>query len=130
MKKTKRNTQVQSLPNLPDHLQQSCLDVVREGVARAVAVPGAKFAWPVLVKLYEEEPASRTKQGLAMMLANVADDELLDDLMSLARDARHGESRVLLLSALERSQHPRARTALMELGSDPELTKEIQRIFS
>jgi hypothetical protein len=33
------------------------------------------------------------------------------------------------LSALERSADPRARAALMDLGTDPDLTKEIQVIL-
>jgi hypothetical protein len=36
---------------------------------------------------------------------------------------------VLLLGALERSSDPRAKAALMELGTDPELKLEVQAIF-
>ena len=42
-------------------------------------------------------------------------------MIDLARDARNGPGRLLLLSGLERSADPRARATLMELGTDPEL---------
>lgn len=117
------------LPLLLDHLQRPYPDAIREGIARALAVPEARSAWPVLVKLYQEEQGGRTKDGLAVAVSSIVDDETLDELIELARNARHGESRVLLLSALKRSHHPDARKALMELGGDPELHKEVQAIL-
>jgi hypothetical protein len=50
-------------------------------------------------------------------------------VIALARDSKQGTSRILLLSALEKSKDPRAQRALMELGADPELQKQIQIIF-
>jgi hypothetical protein len=123
------NTYAQSLPILLDHLQRPYPDAVREGLARAVAVPGARFAWPLLVRLYGQEQGQRAKHGLAVALSNIVDDETLDELIELARDVQHGDSRVLLLSALEGSHLPQARKALMDLGSDPALQKEVQRIL-
>jgi HEAT repeat protein len=118
-----------SLPILLDHLQRPYPEPVREGIARAMAVPGAKFAWPVLVTLYQHEGDRRAQDGLAVALSNIADDEVLDELVELARDPRHGESRLLLLSALERLGNSRARKALSDLGADPVLHKEVQRIL-
>ncbi len=123
------NTYTQSLPILLDHLQRAYPDAVREGIGRAMAVPGAKFAWPILVKLYRQEHPGRAKDGLAVAIANVADDEALDELIALAGNTQHGESRLLLLNALERSRLPQARKALMDLGGDPALHKEVQRIL-
>jgi hypothetical protein len=123
------NTFAQSLPILLDHLQRPYPDAIREGIARAMAVPTARFAWPVLLRLYKQENGARTKHGIAVALSNIADDEMLDDVLALAGDVRHGDSRVLLLGALERSHLPRAHRALMDLGGDPELHKEVQRIL-
>jgi HEAT repeat protein len=120
---------MRSLPILLDHLQRPYPEAVREGIARAMAVPAAKFAWPVLVKLYGQESEERVKDALAVALSNIADDEVLDDLIGLARDPRHGESRILLLSAFERLSLPQARKLLMDLGGDPALHKEVQRIL-
>ena len=64
----------QALPILLDHLHREYPDAIREGIARALAVPEAKFAWPVLVKLYREEEGPRTKDGLAVAICNIADD--------------------------------------------------------
>ncbi len=123
------NRYQQSLPILLSHLRRSYPDAVRDGMARALAVPDAKFAWPVLVELYRQEQGERTKDGLAVALSNIADDDVVDELIALAKDSQHGGSRVLLLDALRRSRLPQARKALMEFGTDPLLQKEAQRIL-
>jgi hypothetical protein len=124
-----RNRYPLSIPILLDHLQRSYPDALRDGMARALAVPEARYAWSLLVKLYREESEKRTKSGLAVALANIADDKVIDELISLARDPQHGVSRVLLLDALRRSRLPQARKALMEFGSDQLLQKEAQQIL-
>jgi HEAT repeat protein len=124
-----RNRYPQSIPILLDHLQRSYPDALRDGMARALAVPEAQYAWSLLVKLYREESQKRTKSGLAVALANIADDKVIDELIALAKDPQHGVSRVLLLDALRRSRLPQARKALMEFGSDQLLQKEAQQIL-
>lgn len=112
-----------ALTILVDHLQRPYPGRVREGIARALAVPQSKFAWDVLIRLYRDEDSKDAKDGLAVAIAAAADDEAIEDVIALARDKRHGSSRILLLSALERSAEPGSRTALMELGTDPDLKK-------
>ena len=114
---------------LLDHLQRPYPDAIREGIARALTVADARSHWDTLTKLYREEQGRRTKDGLAVAIGGIATDEVLEDVIELAKDTRHGASRVLLLLALERSKDARAQQALMELGTDPELEKEIQLIF-
>jgi hypothetical protein len=123
------NLYPQSLPILLSHLQRPYPDAVRDGIARAMAVPGAKFAWPLLVKLYRQEQGNRTRQGLAVALSNIADDELVSELIALARDADLGTSRILLLDALRRSRLPIARRALSDFATDPLLRKEAQKLL-
>jgi hypothetical protein len=118
-----------ALPILVDHLQRPYPGRVREGIARALAVPQSRFAWDVFSRLYRDEDDKDAKDGLAVAIAAAADDEVIEDVIALVRDTRHGPSRLLLLSALDRSEDPRARAALMELGTDPELEKEIQVIL-
>jgi hypothetical protein len=120
-----------ALPILLKHLQRPYPDAVREGIARALAVPEAKFAWETLMRLYREEPEARPrpKDGMASALAAIADDKKIGDLISLVRDERNGSSRLLLLRALERSSDPSARKTLIELENDPELKKEISVIL-
>jgi hypothetical protein len=50
-------------------------------------------------------------------------------VIALARDKAQGPSRLLLLRALERSTDPRARASLADLGTDPDLSEEIQVIL-
>ena len=115
----------EALPILLDHLARPYPPPVREGIARALAVPEAKFGWSVLVRLFREEREKRVKDGLACAIAEAADDEVIGDVIALVR-ARQHSSRVFLLSALERSADPRARATLMDLGTDPELKHEVQ----
>src|SRR5688572_17619209 len=79
------------------HLQRPYPAPVREGIARALAVPEAKFAWDRLKQLYENEREARPKDGLAFALAAIANDERIEDVIRLARDVRNGSSRILLL---------------------------------
>jgi hypothetical protein len=120
-----------ALPILLKHLQRPYPDAVREGIARSLAVPEAKFAWEPLIRLYREEPESRrrSKDGMASAIAVIADNTKINDLISLVRDEQNGSSRLLLLSALERSSDPSARKTLVELQHDPQLQKEIAVIL-
>lgn len=120
-----------ALPILLKHLGRPYPDRVREGIARALAVRDAKFGWERLIRLYRDEPtASEAKDGLAVALAAVADDDLVEDIISLARDLAHGESRILLLRGLARSRVPQARAALEELSGDPMLGQEARALLS
>lgn len=120
-----------ALPILLEHLERPYPDRVREGIARALAVGrDAKFAWDRLVGLYRAESAGTdAKDGLAVALAAVADADVVDELVALARDAAQGESRVLLLRGLKRSRAPQARAALEEFLSDPVLGEQSGRLL-
>jgi aminopeptidase N len=116
-----------ALPILVAHLERGYPPRVREGIARALAVRDARFAWGTLVRLYrEEEAGTDAKAGLAVALAAAADGDVLDEVIALARDSRHGQSRVLLLAALRRL---RAQAALQELADDPVMGQEARRLL-
>jgi hypothetical protein len=118
-----------AVPILLAHLPRPYPAAVREGIARALAVREASCGWEVLTRLYPDEHEVRAKDGLAVAIAAAANDELIGDVIALARDTSQGPSRLLLLSAIERSTDPRARAALMDLGTDLDLTEEIQVIL-
>lgn len=113
-----------ALPILLDHLQRPYPAAIREGIARALAVPEARLAWPVLARLYRDEANAQVKGGLAVAVANTADKSVADELIGLIREPQLGTSRVLLLSALPRIGIDRAREVLEELQTDPQLGKE------
>jgi hypothetical protein len=118
-----------AVPVLLEHLQRAYPDAIRAGIARALTIAEARSHWDLLTRLYREERGGRTKEGLAAAIAGIATEEVLGDVIALARQREHGTSRVLLLLALERSRDPRAHQALMELGSDPDLQNQVQLIF-
>jgi hypothetical protein len=115
-----------AIPVLLRHLNKPYLDRNREGIARALAVPAAAYAWPILKAEYQSAPTgSGVKSGLAAALSAASNDEVIDELAALAMDKANGDSRLLLLDGLRRSRSPIAREALRELADDPALAKEI-----
>lgn len=119
-----------ALPILLEHLQRQYPDRVREGIARALAVRDAKFGAELLVRLYREEQAGTdAKAGLAVALGEAADDEVIDEVIALARDPAHGTSRVLMLDALARSAAPQARAALEAIAEDPAVGEEARQLL-
>ena len=116
---------VGALPILFAHLQRPYPVPIREGIARALA---ARSGWELLTRLFREERDRRAKDGLAVAIAEAADDTVIDDVIALVLDTQQGTSRVLLLSALARSRDPRAKVALSELATDPDLNREIRAI--
>lgn len=119
----------EALPVLASHLLQSYPDAVREGIARALAVPAARFAWDVLLGAYGRENAPRVKDGLAIAIAATADDQNISEVAELLLDTRHGPSRLLLLQAIARSESAHARDLLQDLSADPVLKKEVGAIL-
>lgn len=124
-----------AIPILLDHLQRDYPPPVREGIARALAVPEASWAWDVLFELFEHEPAKGTqdvkwprnvKWALACALSGAATEEVIDRIIELVSDKAVGENRLALLSALARSSLARARATLENLREDPELSREIR----
>jgi hypothetical protein len=116
----------EALPVLVSHLLQPYPDAIREGIARALAVPAARFVWNSLLDAYLCENSQRVKDGLATAIAATADDQNMNEVMELLRDTRHGASRLLLLPAIARSKSPHARDLLEDLSEDPVLKKEVR----
>jgi hypothetical protein len=122
----------EAIPILLKHLQLPHSDRIREGIARALAVPEARYAWPTLIAEFKNAPMGVengillcAKDGLAVALAATATDAVIEELIALAKDRSHGNYRLLLLSALRKSKNPLARQALDQLASDPDLADEI-----
>jgi len=115
-----------AVPVLLAHLVRAYPPSVREGIARALAIPEARSGWKTLCRLYHGEEEERLRDGLAVALAAACDETVLADIIGMVRDTRLGPSRVLLLAALERSRDPRGRATLQELARDPDLAAEVR----
>lgn len=115
-----------AVPILLFHLKRSYSDPIREGIARALAIPDAAGAWQTLLSEYQASPdGSRVKSGLAAALAAASSDAVIDDLAAAAKDPANGASRLLLLNGLRKSRSRVARETLAELKNDPALSQEI-----
>lgn len=122
----------QLIPILVSHLDRAYPEKVREGIARALAVPEARVVWNDLVRHYIAETDTGThgmKWALHLAIAAAADVTVLDPLIRLACDRRHGRNRALFIDALARIDDPRAKAALKELESDPDLAGDIERVI-
>lgn len=116
------------VPILLAHLNRPYPARVREGIARALAVPESRLGWDVLVDTFRNEAdASSTsvKWAIACAISAAADADTLDDLIKLVSDKRHGRNRAPLVYALARLRGPVAQAALQELESDPELSEDV-----
>ena len=118
-----------AIPILLKHLLLPYSDVTRETIARSLAVPDARYAWPIFAAEFKKVTVNekRVKDGLAVALAATVTEDVLDDLIAIAKDSSHGDSRLLLLRALKKSKGDKGKQALRDLLSDPVLGKEIKR---
>jgi hypothetical protein len=123
------------VPVLLAHLDRDYPDRIREGIARALAVPAARVGWSQLLRSFDAEPAlnqnghlNEVKWALHLALATAADASVADDLIALAANRRHGVSRSLFVDALARIGTPRTRAALEELKADADLAEAFRRI--
>jgi len=116
-----------AIPVLIKHLKTPYHPKIREGIARALTVPEARpTAAPALIEAFQHEPDStdiRVKWALANALTVVADESVLDDLIALVQDKRHGASRTVLTLALGNTKNPRAVDVLLELLQDDEVVE-------
>jgi hypothetical protein len=120
---------VAAIPVLLAHLERNYIPEVREGIARALAVPEASWAWDRLLTFFRREPEGgprNVKWALASALAGASTEEVIDILIGLVQDRSIGKNRLALLRALLRSKNPRARPTLEQLRDDPDLARELR----
>jgi len=117
-----------ALPVLVRHLTRPYPPVIRDGIARALAVGRARFAWDVVYEQFINEQERTVKDGLAVALSGMVDRAHLPAMLDLLRDRSHGPSRLLLIIGVQRLRDPRGTKALEELADDPDLRKQIEII--
>jgi len=121
-----------AVPVLLRHLPKGYPDRVREGIARALAARGPRalaagrdrHAWDVLVVEFQKSKdptALGAKWGMACALSVAGDDSVIEEVIELLSEERHGENRVPLLDVLARSQVEEAHRLLKNPADDPQL---------
>jgi HEAT repeat protein len=117
----------QALPILLIHLQRPYDDGIREGIARALAVKGARpLAWDELVGLVQSQSLpDRVADGVMVAISAMARPADLHAIIGLIKDRSIGSRRVFLVRNLMRSKKPEARRTLLDMRDDPDLQEEI-----
>ncbi|HYT77556.1 MAG TPA: hypothetical protein VEL79_22570 [Vicinamibacterales bacterium] len=118
-----------AIPVLLAHFERDYIPEVREGIARALAVPEASWAWDRLLTWFRREPEGgprNVKWALACALGGASTEDVIDTIIRLVRDPSLGRNRMVLLRALLRSRNPHARETLEQLRDDPDLKKELR----
>lgn len=130
-----KDTYPVAVPILLDHLRKPYPRRIQEGIARALAVPAARVGWEQLLREYNSihdidpgRDVNELKWSLHLALAAVADKSVLDELIHLACDRRHGGHRSMFVDALARIGGVRAQAALAELRGDPDLKDAFERL--
>src|SRR6516225_5199151 len=82
-----------AIPVLLRHFERPYAPETREGIARALAVPEASWAWDRLQTLLYHEPAGQPRQvkfALALAVVDAAPKGSIDPLLKLIRDPSLG----------------------------------------
>jgi HEAT repeat protein len=126
-----------AIPILLEHLSKPYPERVRDGIARALAVPEAHQGWPVLLDAFRREPdkiketgMSGVKWAIALALSAAGTDEELEDVIPLLRDPSHSLNRRPLLDILARSRKPIAVSVLSELQDDKEIADDAKKALN
>lgn len=119
-----------ALPVLLEHLERGGYpDRVVEGVARALAVEPASFAWPTFRLLYLAAEGRGEEEGLAVALAASATADHLEDLIALLEDETRRDTQLHFLRAINRVGGKRGREVLASLQDDPFYGKEARALL-
>ena len=119
-----------AVPVLLEHLQRAYPDRVREGIARSLAVRESREYWLQLLSLFRGEPNDTSTSGsvkfaIGLALGAAATRDVLDDVLELLRNKRHGSARLAFIRTLMRFRDPRRDSLLAELASDSDLHLEV-----
>jgi len=123
------NTPEAAIPVLIRHLHGNYPARVREGIARALAVPEARPAWDILVSSFRASAIANdgdVSVGLACALDAMAVAADFDTIAELVAAPQYGEARGILVYTLAKLSRERARKILEPLKDDPDLAQNIK----
>ena len=116
-------TSSSAVPILLEHLDRDYPDRVREGIARALAVPAAIIGWEKLIQVFSNDPDKSgftSKAGVACAIEATSNDDVIGDVVQLVMNGEHGDNRILLLDALARSKRPEVVAYYESLKNHPD----------
>ena len=126
------------VPVLLEHFSRDYPPTIREGIARALAVPEASWAWQELLSLFMREPVGwqpdaggqrDVRAALAIALAGAATESVAEQLAALLEDSSLGKYRLPWVRPLSQSSNPTVRRALEGLRTDPDLRRELRTVL-
>ncbi len=112
---------IRFFPILLEWLPRVSNAAIKETLVRALTVRWARPAAPLLVLEFRRASDRSLRWAIGNALSVIADDEVFDDLVKLARDRSHGRSREMIAVALGRMKDPRAADVLVGLLEDAEI---------
>ena len=119
-----------AIPVLMEHLDEEYPAKVREGVARALAVPVLESEdWESLLAHFMAEEPGETKWALALALAANAREAHRVQLIELVSSPEHGKGRAVLAEALHRFPSPETSATLQSLATDPEIGASLRLLL-
>lgn len=117
----------EAVPVLLRWLPRVATESEREEIVRALSVPWAQEALGPLIAQFSAEPVPASPQGelvrwaVGNALEVLWDDRHFDELATLARDARLGTARQMLVLGLGKSKRREAVDVLVGLLDDPDV---------
>ena len=102
---------------------------VLEGIGRALAVPESRRFWRTLLRLFRESSGWRrtsraVKRSIGCALSASVTEDVIDDVVALIGEPRHGENRIVFLKVLMESPSLKAQAAFEQAARDSQLMKE------
>ncbi len=128
------------IPILIDHIKQNYHPRIKEGMARALAVPQASnTAWDTLLGEYLRTAADEDiteinrrgyKSGLAVALSCLINEKRIEVVLELIQNNKHKSSRIFLLDALRKyKKNQKVIEVVKKLKNDNDLKKLIKEKF-
>ena len=113
---------------LVEHLQRDYPPRVLESIGRALAVPESRRFWSTLLRLFRSHPdgavANGVKFSIGCALSACVTEDVIDDVVALVDEPRHGENRLVFLKVLSESPSLKAQAAFEQATRDSQLMKE------
>lgn len=113
-----------AIPILIAHLQREYPGKIKEGIARALAVPAVRPHWARLMQLFRESIDPAEREGLAVALSASADEEHISQVIEVLNDPSLGAVRLHFVPALTRVLGARAEPELRRVVDDSDLARE------